>query len=405
MSTLRRDLICFSHLRWDFVYQRPNHLMARAARDRRVFFVEEPLIGAFAPSLRVERQANGVRVCLPFLPENLSEAEAEQHLEQIVRQLVRDEGIHRPIAWYYTPMALAFTRWLQAEVTVYDAMDELTGFLGAPLRLSALETELLDRADVVFTGGHSLYQAKRDRHRNVHAVPSAVDAEHFAAARHHLPEPADQALLPRPRIGWFGVIDERMDLPQLGAVAERHPDWSFVLVGPIVKIEPAALPQLPNLHYLGPRPYAELPGFIASWDVAMMPFARNAATRYISPTKTLEYLAAGRRVVSTSIRDVITPYGDEGVVAIADTPDEFGAAIGAALEANAREPLHQEWLKRVDAILGRTSWDTTWARMERLVEEAAPDDETRIPRGRHVTIPVATAQPSMSDLVAELGRD
>jgi UDP-galactopyranose mutase len=358
-------VICFSHLRWDFVYQRPNHLMARAARGSRVYYVEEPLHGNFAPSLGIDRRDDGLHIVLPYLPQNLDEQETQAALEALLRDLVRAESIDRPICWYYTPMALDHSRWLEPEVTVYDAMDELSAFLGAPERMRTLEAELLERADVVFTGGHSLYAAKRKLHPGVHAMPSAVDARHFSQARKGLPEPVDQVSIPGPRIGWFGVIDERMDMALLSGVAERRPDWSFVLVGPVVKIDPTSIPQLPNVHVLGSRPYASLPAYIGRWDVAMMPFARNAATRYISPTKTLEYLAAGRPVVSTSIADVVSPYGELGMVRIADDPQSFIAAIEAAL---AEDPAARR--AATDAYLGRVSWDETWSRMWALVLEA-----------------------------------
>jgi len=364
-NSVAPDLVCFSHLRWDFVYQRPNHLMARAARDRRVYFVEEPLIGRFTPSYRIERRDDGLRIVLPYLPESLDDTAMELELQTLIRELVASEEIHDPIAWYYTPMALPFTRWLRPRLTVYDAMDELSAFLGAPPLLLELEEELLERADVIFTGGNSLYEAKRERHANVHAMPSSVDARHFATARNALPDQADQAAIMRPRIGWFGVIDERMDLELLQRTAALRPDWSFVLIGPVVKIDPAFIPRRANIHLLGPKPYDELPMYISGWDVAMMPFARNEATRFISPTKTLEYLAAGRAVVSTSIRDVTSPYGEQGLVAIADDPDAFVAAIDRAL---VEDPVSRQ--ERADAWLAGLSWDATWARMRQLIEVA-----------------------------------
>jgi UDP-galactopyranose mutase len=346
--------------------------MARAAKTRRVYFFEEPLVGPFAPSFRVEPREDGLRVVLPYLPEGLDERATERMLETLLRELVEAEGIHRPIRWYYTPMALPFSRWLDAEVTVFDCMDELTAFVGAPPRMVTLEAELLAAADVVFTGGASLYASKRDRHPNVHALPSAVDAAHFKVARSEPAEPGDQRDVPRPRIGWFGVIDERMDLDLLAGLADLRPDWSIVLIGPVVKIDPAQLPVRPNIHVLGARSYAELPAYIGGWDVAIMPFARNAATRFISPTKTLEYLAAGRPVVSTSIHDVVTPYGDLGLARIADDPASFAKAIEAALAEDPRPVL-----KRADAYIAKVSWDTTWARMWREVTAAAKRRPTR----------------------------
>jgi glycosyltransferase involved in cell wall biosynthesis len=260
-------------------------------------------------------------------------------------------------------MALGFTDHLRPLATVYDCMDELSAFLHAPPRLRELEGRLFERADLVFTGGHSLYEAKRDRHPRVYPFPSSVDVDHFLQARQPLPEPADQAGIPRPRLGFYGVIDERLDVELIRALAEARPEWQLVLVGPVVKIDPAILPRNANVHYLGGKLYGELPGYLASWDVALLPFACNESTRFISPTKTPEYLAAGRPVVSTPIRDVVHPYGDDGLARIAATLDEFVRAVEAALaeDADAR-------LAKVDPFLATMSWDRTWRQMWAHVE-------------------------------------
>jgi UDP-galactopyranose mutase len=242
-------------------------------------------------------------------------------------------------------------------------MDELSGFAGAPPALRALEAELMTRADLMTTGGHSLYEAKRRLHPNVHAFPSSVDVAHFAQARRTTTvDPPDQAPIARPRLGFFGVIDERMDVALLAAVAAARPQWQIVLVGPVVKIDPARLPRADNIHYLGGKSYDTLPAYLSGWDVALMPFARNEATRYISPTKTPEYMAAGRPVVSTSIDDVVRPYGQRGLVRIADTAEDFVDAAEAALveDATARRQAADEFLRH-------TSWDATWARMNALL--------------------------------------
>jgi glycosyltransferase involved in cell wall biosynthesis len=362
------DLICLSHLRWDFVYQRPNHLLARCARERRVFFVEEPTHGEGPPRLEISERAGGVRVCVPAMPPDTGEADAERLQSAMLRELLRSQGVHDHVAWYYTPMALAFTGALRPLVTVYDCMDELSAFRGAPPALVRRERELLRRADVVFTGGRSLYEAKRQLHPNVHAFPSAVEVEHFGKARARQADPDDQIPFPRPRLGYFGVIDERMDLDLLDGLARARPDWQLMMVGPVVKIDPAVLPRRPNIHYLGPKNYHELPRYIAGWDVALMPFARNESTQFISPTKTPEYLAAGRPVVSTSIRDVVRPYGHEGLVRIADGVDEFAAAVEATLAEGDRE--RAAWRVKVDAALSRMSWDRTWEAMAGLIDGA-----------------------------------
>jgi UDP-galactopyranose mutase len=277
-------------------------------------------------------------------------------------------SVHGPlIAWYYTPMMLPFSRHLDADVVVFDAMDELSKFRFAPAQLLDLERELMASADIVFTGGSSLYEAKKDRHPSVHCFPSSVDRTHFAKARAKLFDPADQEDLPRPRLGFYGVIDERFGAELLDQVAAMRPNWSFVMVGPVVKIAPEDLPKRPNIHYLGGKTYAELPAYLSGWDVALMPFALNESTEFISPTKTPEYLAGGKPVVSTPIRDVVRHYGQLEGVQIAATADEFVAGCEKALELS-RAP-ESGWLAEADLMLSATSWDTTQARMAGLIAE------------------------------------
>ena len=359
------DLVCLSHLRWDFVYQRPQQLLSRCGRDRRVLYVEEPVLDADAPWLDLTPRGPGVSVAVAHLPAGLPEQEVDRLQGELLSAALARTDIERYVAWYYTPMALGFTRHLRPLATVYDCMDELTGFVGAPPRLREREAELFRLADLVFTGGRSLYEAKRHQHRRVHLFPSSVDRAHFERARRPIREPDDQAGLARPRIGYCGVIDERMDLDLLAGVAALRPDWQLVMVGPVVKIDPADLPRPANVHYLGSKPYDDLPAYLAGWDVAMMPFARNDATRFISPTKTPEYLAAGKPVVSTSIRDVISPYGERGLVYIADTVPDMVRACTAAL----REPQAGR-RSRADSFLRGMSWDATWQRADALLSTA-----------------------------------
>ncbi len=359
------DVLCLSHLRWGFVYQRPGHLMSRCARTRRVFFVEEPVFGARAPHVSTHVTSEGVTVVVPQLPPG-SGAPA---LRALLDRLISDEAITAPLLWFYTPMALAFAGHLRGQTTVYDCMDELSAFRGAPPELSMFESELFRRADLVFTGGHSLYEAKRAKHPRVHAFPSSVDASHFGRVRGGgLPVPDDEARIPGPRIGYFGVVDERMDLSLLARTADTHTDWHLVVVGPLAKIDRSDLPVRPNIHYLGPKKYGELPAHIAAWDVAIMPFAENESTRFISPTKTLEYLAAGKPVVSTPIRDVVRPYGEAKVVRIGKGAS-FVEAVAAAL-AERGTAAEAERRAAADAFVAETSWDRTWSRMHELIEEA-----------------------------------
>jgi len=284
------------------------------------------------------------------------------------------------VFWYYTPMALSFTDHFAPIASVYDCMDELSAFKGAHSRLPLLEKELFRKVDLVFTGGQSLYEAKRNQHPAVHAFPSSIDASHFGKARNMLSDPEDQAHISHPRLGFFGVIDERFDVELLDQIATRRPDWQFIMIGPVVKIDPAALPSHANIHYLGGKKYSELPDYLAGWDIALLLFARNESTRFISPTKTPEYLAAGKPTISTSIRDVVRPYGELKLVEIADTADEFVAAAEKLLAKTDRS----EWLKRVDAFLENISWDKTWAQMSDLIDEAI---EKRRP-ARSTSLPI-----------------
>ena len=357
------DLLCFSHLRWDFVFQRPQHLLSRFARERRVFYFEEPKRDTQHPHLELRDAAEDLRVAIPHLPPDLDEQQSELALRRLVDELVDGEELRRYTTWYYTPMALPFSRHLTPLAVAYDCMDELSLFRGASPRLVDLEEELLQRANVVYTGGHSLYEVKQHKHANVHPIPSSVDVKHFARARDPQEDPPDQAAIPHPRLGFFGVLDERLDVDLLRGVAAARPDWHLVLLGPVAKIDPASLPRGPNLHYLGMKKYGQLPAYLAGWDVALLLFARNEATRYISPTKTPEYLAAGKPVVSTSIRDVMRPYGVRGLVEIADTPADFVLAVSAALRPDA------ERQRRADAFLSTLSWDATFAKMKTLLDQ------------------------------------
>jgi UDP-galactopyranose mutase len=368
-----------SHLRWDFVFQRPNHLMTRFARDRRVFFIEEWVADAEA-RLRVREVEAGVRVVTPVV--TADDRYPERTVRRMLDGLKVEYEIEDFLLWYFTPMALETTRHLKPRLVVYDCMDELTGFDGAPTGLRAAEDELLERASVVFTGGQSLYEAKKGRHANIHPFPSSVDVGHFARARRGLAEPDEQAMMPRPRVGFFGVLDERLDRELLRDAAALRPDWSFILVGPTAKIAPESLPRAANLHYLGPKRYDELPSYLAGWDVTMIPFARNDATRFISPTKTLEYMAAGKPVVSTSIADVVCPFGERGLVRIGDDAAGFVSACEELMASDATDRL-----LRTDDYLSKTSWERTWQAMSERIETAL-EDEGRSTRARRAAGPM-----------------
>jgi UDP-galactopyranose mutase len=363
-SDQRPVLLVLSHLRWDFVFQRPQHLMTRAAATHEVVFVEEPVeTDGDAPRLDRERRGE-VLLARPVLPRSLSPERALAAQRALIETLLAPRAGRPLVLWFYSPMFMALAGQLPADAVVYDCMDELSAFRGAPPGMLEMERRLLARADLVFTGGRSLYEAKRGKHPAVHCLPSSIDVKHFAQSRSGMPAPPALAALPRPRIGFFGVVDERMDLDLVAALAALRPAWSFCMIGPVAKIDPASLPRAGNLHWLGPRDYRDLPAHLAQWDAGFMPFALNESTRFISPTKTPEFLAAGLPVVSTPVTDVVRDYGDPGLVDIARDAAGMAAKIEAML-ARPRGP----WLARVDARLAAQSWDRSWARMAALLDD------------------------------------
>jgi UDP-galactopyranose mutase len=363
------DLICFSHLRWDYVLQRPQHLMERFSRATRVFFFEEVIpTNHHLPYLEFHAfEGTTVTAVRPRVPDRVAQEQRDGILAGLLGQMLEMLRIERPILWFYTPMMWPIAASVPAAAIIYDCMDELSAFRFAAPELRGNEAALLRAADVVFTGGHAIYEAKRLLHDNIHPFPSSVDQPHFNAARSSSHPPDDQSGIPHPRLGYCGVIDERIDLDLLARAAEARPDWSFVMVGPVTKIGEHELPRRPNIHYLGHRSYSELPSYLAGWGVALMPFAINEATRFISPTKTPEYLAAGCPVVSTPVRDVVRQYQSLPAVRIASGPEAFVAACAEALATEKGSPA---LLAEIDRHLAGLSWDTTHERMARLVDEA-----------------------------------
>ncbi len=359
------DLVCFSQLRWDFVYQRPQHLMTRCALERRVFFVEEPRFGPEPSHLEISPRDCGVSVVVPHLPIGIDRAQSLAALRHLVDALLREQGIREFGLWYWSSLAFGYTDHLDPRVVVYDCVEELSALRSAPPELADHEHALLKRADLVFTAGQGLYESRRERHANIHPIANSVDVAHFAQARMACSDPADQQGVGGPRIGFFGVIDDRLDLSLIARVAAHRPDWQLVMIGPEVGSGLGELPRGPNLHYLGKKDYEALPRYLAGWNVAWLPYRTGSAERLINPMRTPEYLAAGRAVVSSHLPDVVKPFGEQGLVRLAKTAEQFVAEIQAALEE-----APEERLRKVDAFLAQTSWESAWNRMTRLIEAA-----------------------------------
>jgi UDP-galactopyranose mutase len=358
------DLVCFSHLPWNFVYQRPQHLLSRFTATYRVFYIQEFAYNDSEDGYRIDKSDEQVWVIIPNLQHHQPGSVIDRQ-RSILDKIFAAENIATYILWYYTPMSLLFSEHLQPALTIYDCMDELSAFKFADPKLKEAEQLLFQKADLVFTGGNSLYEAKKQQHANVHAFPSSIDMEHFKIARYKLEENADQVNIPHPRLGFYGVIDERFDIELIRQAADLQPDWHFVLVGPVVKIDPAVLPRNPNIHYLGSKTYKELPAYLSGWDIALIAFAINESTKYISPTKTPEYLAGGKPVISTPITDVVHPYGDNGLVHIVHNAAEL--VDKATIELGTTDK--KAWLEVVDDYLVTNSWDITWFNMQELIKK------------------------------------
>ena len=348
------DMVVFCHLRWDFVYQRPQHLISRMAKDQKILLIEEPWHREHEEGSRLTKVTDNLHVLQPNV----------RHIEEIETVLAQYTGKKAATGWFYSASFVPLLSYFEFDTIVYDCMDELALFKGAPEKLIEQEQYLMANANVVFTGGKSLYESKAQHHDNVHCFPSSVDQDHFAKAKNGIEIPHDIANIPGPIAGYFGVIDERINLQLINEVALLKPEMSFVMIGPLAKIGEHDLPRQHNIHYLGMKDYKELPGYLKAFSVAMMPFALNDATKYISPTKTLEYMAAGKPMVSTAIKDVVRDYS--GCVEIVETAGEFSEAIDKLI-ANAPDVLLEA---EYASILKNTSWNATADKMKVLIKSA-----------------------------------
>lgn len=367
-----KGIVAFSHLRWSFVWQRPQQFLSRFAKEHPVLFIEEPFYDLRAdqePSLEMQEAQDGVVVAVPHLREGDRWEDSHDTIRELAQRAIDtiNLGGHfdEPILWYYSPMMVEWSLdYFPASGVVYDCMDELSQFKYAPEGLIENEQRLLQNADVVFTGGQELYEKKSRQHGNAHFFGCGVEYEHFAKAQDESGTiPEDVKDLKKPIIGWFGVIDERVDYDLIKRAADLRPDYSFVLVGPVVKVDPASLPQGPNIHWLGGRDYKELPDYCRAFDVCMMCFAINEATEFINPTKALEYLATGKPVISTPVKDVVRQYSD--LIEIAETPEEFVEKLDRLVQHPDADRIQKGIEKARES-----SWEGTVSQMRTLILEA-----------------------------------
>lgn len=374
-SSTAYGIVALSHLRWNFVWQRPQQFLSRFAKDQPVLFIEEPdyrLPEGSEPSVEITQPDPNITVVTPALARDLRDTEqSARAMLHIARKAIQDAGFDRPLLWVYSPTESAWALGeLDVRGVVYDCMDELSHFLGAPKQLVEDEKRLMEASDVVFCGGHELWLSKSQKHPNCHFFGCGVEYDHFAQAQDSARDiPNDLKNLNAPVVGWFGVVDERMDLDLLAQLAKTRPNYEFVIVGPVVKIDPSTLPKAKNIHWLGGRDYKVLPDYCRAFDVCMMPFAINDATKYINPTKALEYLATGKPVVSTPVADVTRQYSD--TISIATTAEDFAGCIDRGLESPDRK-----MIDKGIALAKENSWERTVANMREIIAESLGQEVT-----------------------------
>lgn len=363
--------MALSHLRWNFVWQRPQQFLSRFAAKHPILFIEEPdYCLDEGTRIEVSRPMANVTVVTPQFARSLRGTDQVGPMmlhttREAMAHANADGKFDAPLLWVYSPMESAWALdEFPVRAIIYDCMDELSQFHGAPKELIDNERRLMDRADIVFCGGYELWMKKSRQHPNAHFFGCGVEYDHFAQAQNKsLPLPEDVANIAHPTAGWFGVVDERMDYDLLGKVAQLRPNVNFVVVGPVVKVDPASLPQAPNLHWLGGRDYKVLPDYCRAFDVCLMPFALNEATEFINPTKALEYLATGNPVVGTPVADVVRQYAD--TILIASTAEDFAHCIDRALE-NPDSTMISKGIERAKD----SSWERTVDHMQNLIEDA-----------------------------------
>lgn len=411
-ASVRRavPLIVHSHLRWDFVWQRPQQLLTRFAKQAPVFFLEEPVfVDDLAEGvLDVTMPHQNVYRAVPRLPTAARAGDYDTAVAQVrtlalaalgaqsARHGIPANAFSGAVQWFYTPMpAPAMLGAFHESGVVYDCMDELAQFRFAHPDLMRRERLLMSQADVVFTGGYKLWESKSRHHPNVHYFGCGVDSDHFAKARDPRTEiPDDVARIDGVIAGYYGVIDERLDYDLIARLAASDSSLQVVMVGPVVKVDPRDLPKAPNIHWLGSRSYDVLPNYVRAFDVCLMPFALNDATEFINPTKTLEYMAAAKPIVSTAVADVVHNFTP--VVNVALTAAEFVQAVAS----DARQP-DAAFITEGVSMARASSWESIVSSMNDLLLSSL-SGQVEIPRMRSERVTERAVERIMSERTPEI---
>jgi len=388
-------IIVHCHLRWDFVWQRPQQFLSRLSKKHRILFVEGPIlhdenIEPYAELKPSEKYPN-VIVMQTYFPSSRFhdgewvDAKRRELLDDVLCGPLKGK-FERSVQWFYDPMAVeAHLGQHGAISTVYDCMDELSQFKFCPPALIERESRLLAAADVVFAGGRKMWQSKSRYNSNAHFYGCGVDVNHFGKAQLSSTEiPEDIRHLEGPILGYFGVVDERLDYDLIAQLAAARPDWHIVMVGPTAKVDPADFPRAENIHWMGGRDYSQLPSYTKAFDLALMPFALNEATEYINPTKALEYMATATPIVSTPVPDVVSNFAS--VVKISSSSEEF-----VELCQQQVAQFDQVAVERGLKMASENTWDAIVAKLEKHIDEALSRKAARDNAGSLATTRIAAS--------------
>ncbi len=366
-------IVCFSDISWNVKFQRPHQLFSQAKRINIIIFIEKPLLQRSGkPNHFISRVSDNILILTPVITDEDPESTIHETVEQLLTEKLKSHNTTEYICWYYSPKAINYSQKLTPKLIIFDCMDECCGYEGADTEVNESEKKLLEVTDLVFTGGRSLCNAKKLLHKNVHLFPDSIDYERFNGNT----KQAKKNIIKKPaaKIGYFGVIDERLDLNLLDKIAANKPKWKFEIAGPIVENMHGKLPERKNITFTGDIRDEEIPSIIGEWDAAILPYSKNNSTENTAPSRLLVYFAANKNIVSTSINDIVHYFGENGMVRIADEPDDFVKALEAAIKYKPEA----EWQKKVDSIIRKTTWEKTWNGMSKKINKLLSDTDQQL---------------------------
>lgn len=382
-SHQRKRIVCLSSTRWSFLWQRPQQIMSRLCARHDILYVDPPFpvaeeqvrgisndesgtlivknLQTINDALQIFRPLEISRFSYPDLDSNELLKMNQELLQCQIQKALFQLGWQHPLLWLYDPRNVNLVDQLNPCGVIYDCVDSFRSFSWSHPHVSIWEEALVDRADVVLATSRALYQERLRKNRYTFLVPNAADYKHFSPWQGY-EKPADITAISRPRLGFIGAIYEWVDLELLQVIADKSPAWNLVLIGP--KQHGLQLPERSNIHWLGQRGYAELPAYVHSFDVALIPFLVNETTQHANPIKFWEYLAAGKPVVSTLLPEIPDV---PGVVWRSENHSMFCNHCAQALELVQHPLSRNKIITKARAIAYANSWENRCKRILRIL--------------------------------------